>query len=326
MKARKSTAWMTLAALLLVPGRAFSYPPTSVASSFRFSRNDSLASVPFDAADSLIYVQASVNGSAPLWTILDTGSSFTIVDEAVVRHLGLTLAGDGMVYGPGEGPAPRLEFANHVGVQFAGAELRNRRIAALPLDWFSRQEGRSTDGFLGADVFDRFVVEVDYANHELRLYEPANFSYSGLGQRVPIELAPYNVPRAHAEVIAPDGTVIGGTFLIDTGSASALWLTKSFTDAHPELLAAETVEAPSVVAVGGEIKARVGLVGAIQLGDFAVQQPVTRFSQNTSGLFANSGLAGAIGGQTLCHFTVIFDYSRRQMILEPNAHFGDSWK
>jgi membrane-associated protease RseP (regulator of RpoE activity) len=31
--------------------------------------------------------------------------------------------------------------------------------------------------------------------------------------------------------------------------------------------------------------------------------------------------AGILGGEILRRFTVIFDYSRRRMILEPNAHF-----
>jgi len=34
-------------------------------------------------------------------------------------------------------------------------------------------------------------------------------------------------------------------------------------------------------------------------------------------------VAGTIGAQTLRQFKVIFDYPHREMILEPNDHFGD---
>lgn len=51
--------------------------------------------------------------------------------------------------------------------------------------------------------------------------------------------------------------------------------------------------------------------------------PLTQFSQNTSGIFAAPEMAGTIGAQTLRRFTVIFDYQHREMILEPNEHFGD---
>ncbi len=51
--------------------------------------------------------------------------------------------------------------------------------------------------------------------------------------------------------------------------------------------------------------------------------PFTQFSQNTSGIFAAPDIMGTIGAQTLRRFTVIFDYPHREMILEPNEHFGD---
>jgi len=56
-------------------------------------------------------------------------------------------------------------------------------VATLPLEWFSRQVGRRTDGFLGSNVFRNYVVEIDYANQVLRLHDPAAYSYSGSGQR-----------------------------------------------------------------------------------------------------------------------------------------------
>src|SRR5260370_6697001 len=43
----------------------------------------------FELADSLIYMQASINGSQPLWMMLDTGSSFTVFDESVSKMLGI---------------------------------------------------------------------------------------------------------------------------------------------------------------------------------------------------------------------------------------------
>lgn len=42
-----------------------------------------------------------------------------------------------------------------------------------------------------------------------------------------------------------------------------------------------------------------------------------------SGTFARAGAAGNIGGAILRRFRVIFDYSRRRMILEPAAGFAD---
>ena len=285
----------------------------------------SSASIDFQLSDGLIYMQVSLNGSKPLWMMLDSGSSISVFDQSVSNALGLTLHGEENAYGPGQGSTQKLAFANHTTLTFGGGELTDQTVGTLPLDWFSREVGRSTDGFLGSNVFRKFVVEIDYSDRVLRLYDPAVYSYSGPGHHLPLEFAWDNIPSVRAEVIARDGTSISGIFLIDTGSADAIWLTKAFTDAHPELLSAdESIEVPSVVAVGGEVRSLLGQVPAIRLGGFVVSELITQFSQNTSGLFAAPSLAGIIGAETLRRFTVIFDYSHREMILQPNAYYSDA--
>jgi hypothetical protein len=284
----------------------------------------SSAPIPFQLADSLIYIQASINGSQPLWMMLDTGSSITVFDESVSKMLGIRFLGEGKVDGPGQGSAQKLAFAKHTTLMFAGEELGDQTVATLPLEWFSREVGRSTDGFLGSNVFRNYVVEIDYANQVLRFHDPAGYCYSGSGQRLPLQFIWNDIPTVRAEVVAPDGTAINGVFLVDSGATTAIWLTKAFSEAHPEVLSEQdTVEVPKVVAIGGELSARVGRVPAIRLGGFVVSMPLTQLSQNTSGIFAAPDITGTIGAQMLRRFTVIFDYPHGEMILEPNEHFDD---
>ncbi len=295
----------------------------SVASTAKISEMSS-APIPFQLTDSLIYIQASINGSHPLWMMLDTGSSVTVFDETVSKMLGIAFLDEGNVDGPGQGLVQKLAFANHATLMFAGEEMGDQTVATLPLEWFSREVGRNTDGFLGSNVFRNYVVEIDYANQLLRFHDPAVYCYSGSGQRLPLQFIWNDIPTVHAEVVAQDGRAIDGVFLVDSGATTAIWLTKAFSEAHPEVLSAQdTVEVPKVVAVGGGLSARLGRVQAIRLGGFLVSMPLTQFSQNTSGIFAAPDITGTIGAQMLRRFTVIFDYPHGQMILEPNGHFGD---
>ncbi len=284
----------------------------------------SSAPIHFQLADGLIYVQASLNGSMPLWMMLDTGSSVTVFDESVSKALGIRFVGEGNAYGPGQGSAQMLTFASHTTLFFGGEELGDQTVATLPLEWFSREVGRRTDGFLGSNIFRNYVVEIDYANRVLRLHNPASYAYSGSGQRLPLQFIWDDIPTVRAEVVTQDGTAITGVFLVDSGATTAVWLTKAFTEAHPEFLSEhETIEVPNVVAVGGELSARLGRLSAVRLGGFLVSMPLTQFSQNTSGIFATPDITGTIGAQILRRFTVIFDYAHREMILEPNEHFCD---
>jgi Aspartyl protease len=295
----------------------------SVASTARVSEMSS-AAIPFQLADSLIYIQASINGSHPLWMMLDTGSSVTVFDETVSKMLGIPFPDEGNVAGPGQGSVQKLAFAKHTTLMFAGEELGDQTVATLPLGWFSCEVGRNTDGFLGSNVFRNYVVEIDYANQVVRFHDPAGYSYSGTGQHLPLQFIWNDIPTVRAEVLTQDGTAINGVFLVDSGATTAIWLTKAFSEAHPEVLSAQdSVEVPKVIAVGGELSARVGHLQAIRLGGFVVSMPLTQFTQNTSGIFAAPDISGTIGAQMLRRFTVIFDYPHGQMILEPNEHFGD---
>jgi aspartyl protease len=301
-----------------------SFRRSSVASTAKISEM-SPAPIPFQLADGLIYIQASINGSHLLWMMLDTGSSVTVFDESVLKMLGIRFLGEGNVDGPGQGSVQKLAFANHATLMFAGEELGDQTVATLPLEWFSREVGRSTDGFLGSNIFRNYVVEIDYANQVLRFHDPAGYCYSGSGQHLPLQFIWNDIPTVHAEVVAQDGTAIDGVFLVDSGATTAIWLTKGFSEAHPEVLAAQDmIEVPNVAAVGGELSARLGRVSAIRLGGFVVFNPLTQFSQNTSGILANPDLAGIIGAQMLRRFRVVFDYAHGEMVLEPSEHFGDS--
>jgi len=299
-----------------------SFRRRSVTSTAKISEMDS-AAIPFQLADSLIYIQATINGSHPLWMVLDTGSSVTVFDESVLRMLGIRSFGQANVDGPGQGSTQTWAFAKHTTLMFAGEELGDQTVATLPLGWFSREVGRSTDGFLGANVFRNYVVEIDYANQVLRFHDPASYHYSGAGRHLPLQFMWNDIPTVQIQVLTEDGMTINAVFLVDSGATTAIWLTKAFTDAHPEVLGRDTVEVPKVVAVGGELNARVGRVQAIRLGGFLVPMPLTQFSQNTSGIFAAPQIMGTIGAQMLRRFNVIFDYPHRQMILEPNEHFSD---
>ena len=54
-----------------------------------------------------------------------------------------------------------------------------------------------------------------------------------------------------------------------------------------------------------------------------MKNPVVRLSKATSGVEANPDQDGIIGGELLRRFKVTLDYSRQQLMLEPNTHFDE---
>ena len=103
-------------------------------------------------------------------------------------------------------------------------------------------------------------------------------------------------------------------FLVDTGSATALSLTRQFTEAHQLLPPPDKVTQSTECGIGGASATNVvGTLEALQLGGLTVTNPMTVFNTKP----AASGYDVLLGNSALRNFTVVFDYSRRRMILEP---------
>jgi hypothetical protein len=265
-----------------------------------------------------VFIQAKLNGSGPLWMMLDTGSSVTVLDESVSMLLGVPFVDERSVYGPGQGSGQRLVYGKHATLSFGEVELGDQTVASVPLGRFSCELGQGADGFLGSNAFRNYVVEIDYFHQVLRLYDPVNYSYSGPGQRLPLQFVWNGSPTVRAEAVRSDGTAIEGTFLIDSGATTAVWLSRGFNDAHPEFLSAEkAMEVPSFAVIGGEVSTRLGHVLAIRLGISLSPCPQRNSRKTLPAFLRHLAWLARSGAQMLSRFKVIFDYPHGEMILEP---------
>jgi predicted aspartyl protease len=254
-------------------------------------------------------VPLQLNGSNDLSFLLDTGFSITMVHPSLAEPLNLRRVGEVIVIGiAGEEKAPTYEGAL---LNLGGVEYRPRSVAALGSDGNRR---RRRDGILGAGLFRQFVVEIDFARKQLALYSPTNFNYEGRGEIIPLKFRRgSSTPIVDAAVNATNETAIRGEFEIDTGCDSAICLGHEFVAKH-QLLGAHETKLGTKVGVGGDAKTRAGYLPELQIGTMRITRPQTDFFLEGSPV--DDGLAGHIGIAALNRFKVIFDYSRRQMILE----------
>jgi len=195
---------------------------------------------------------------------------------------------------------------------------------AIPLGMVSPYEGRPVDGVLGYDLISRFVVRIDYVARTIDLLEKSDFNYSGSGERIPVVMED-NHPHVSADVVV-GGRRVKGHFLIDTGARSALHLSRPFCEEHQLASAVKTIQGGYGAGVGGETKQRIGRVSELILGNVVLKDVVTGFSEDQKGAGASRDASGIIGGDVLRRFTVTFDYSRNEMILEQNTSFQDPFE
>jgi hypothetical protein len=105
-------------------------------------------------------------------------------------------------------------------------------------------------------------------------------------------------------------------FEIDSGGGHALILNKPFVERNNLLAVAKKTNVISLGGIDGSSSAVAGTIEILQLGRSSVGNVNTFFSLATSGMLANEEFDGNIGNDFLRRFKVVFDYSRRSMILE----------
>jgi len=265
--------------------------------------------LPFEIRRGHVMVPARVNGSNSLSLLLDTGYGMTMLHPDHVEAFELKRTGRITIVGiAGEEPAGVFEGPTF---DFSGTPWKPRRVAALSSENQSRSRRR--DGILGSSFFRRFVVEIDSVNKTIALHAPDVYKYSGRGESLPITFKG-STPIVEASVRLPNGDEVKEQFEIDTGCDSALCIGKHFVEAH-QLVAKDGAQSGGRRGVGGSTRVREGHLPRLALGKIVVDKPAASFFLEGSPV--DAPLAGHIGWDLLRNFKVIFDYSRKQMVLEP---------
>jgi len=280
--------------------------------------------IPFELVSRHIIVPVRVNRSRPLSFVLDTGATRAIIRMDVAKELGLSLEGNVSGGGAGEGRQTG-QLVKGATWSLVGLERVSQPVVlALPMPELSPALGRDVDGIIGGEFLRQFVVETDYQARFIRFHDPRTFVYHGAGEMVPIEFTPDGHPAVKATVTPQGASPIERSFMFDIGSGAALVLHSPFVAEYrlpgPDV---KTLRAIGGAGAGGRTAGRLGRVAALKIGSFSISNPITLFSEDKAGAFANPSLAGNIGARIASRFRIFFDYGRRRMILETSPTFAE---
>src|SRR6266550_2601998 len=197
-----------------------------ISSDVQFASGQSARRIPFELVGNHIYLQGRVNHSAPLWFLFDTGAASSYFDARQAKALGLGVQGE----------------SKTVVINFPGMTLRNQAFSIQPLG-FGIYDGHAVDGLLGYDFICRFVVQIDYANRTINLFEPRGYKYLGAGEVIPLIMLEDDsggkVPLVRARIRQLGRDPIDGKFIADTGDRGALTFNSPFVVANKLLQATQ---------------------------------------------------------------------------------------
>lgn len=258
--------------------------------------------IPFRWTPGQIEVQVSIQGRPPIWCVLDSGAEFSMLDAETAGTLKI-------------GPVVRhgaRERIENVSVRIGPVTLRRQAFTLWALDNFRRQK-RDIRGVIGCELFERYVVTVDYRRRMVILNEPAAFRPPAAGRRVPITF------DGRLPVIQTPLTVRGkripARLMIDTGASQAMVLRYPFATAQGIFGSQDKTTTSETVATGRRPFTTI-TVDQLQLDRWTFKSPATRAYASPAGAGGYTTTDGLLGNDVLQHFRVTFDYSRKQVIFE----------
>ncbi len=285
--------------------------------------------IPFEYENNFIIIRVVFNDVFPLKFIFDTGAEHTILTRREITDL-LQINYDRKF--PIRGSDLSVELYAYLarGVKLTMNSLvaQNRSILVLEDDYFRFEEfgGINVHGIIGADLFRRFIVKIDYRKKIITLYDPEYFSKpGGQFQEMAMELH-RNKPYIVAPTQLNRNKTIEGKYLIDTGASISLLL---YTNTYKSFeLPSRYVRSKIGMGLGGYLQGFIGRIERVQIGNFALDGVITNFqeiSPEIDSSFLNKR-NGIIGNQLLNRFVVIIDYIGEKIYLQPDRGYRRSFQ
>ncbi len=285
-------------------------------------------SFPFESYNNLIVVPVILNHRMPLRFVLDTGVRTSILtDRTFSDILNISYARRIPLVGA-DGDREIIAYvANGISLKLPGVVGQGQALLVLEEDYLQLKNylGTEVHGILGYELFNRFIVEIDYESRILTLHEP--YSYKPKRKRTVIHLEVQDTkPYIHTNFQLQDGTTINAKLMLDTGASHSLLLDM---DSHPELkLPEKVVRANLGRGLGGDINGYIGRIRSIEFGKYSFDNVITSWPDR--GSFANilrrTGRQGTLGGGLLSRFTVVIDYFNGNLYYRKNRNFNNQFE
>ena len=281
------------------------------------------AKIKFKLISNLIVIKIRIDKSDTLNFILDTGvSSFIVTDPEVGKKLKLQYSRQVKINGAGEKDFINANVSIGHTIDLGYVKADNQNLVVLEEDILKLSEymGIPIHGIFGHDLFQRYVVKLDFGERDILLKEVNRFKYKkSQGEMYPL-IVTQSKPYIEAiEMAQSDDIFHKLRLVIDTGAGHALLLNRQ--DNPPIHLPDKVIRANLGRGLNGSIDGHIGRIERFKIGKYEFKNVLASFPDSLSfSLKFGDDLAnrqGSIGGEFLRRFIITFNYSKGYLILKP---------
>ena len=291
---------------------------------FDFPEGEKKIAIPFEKYNNLVVIPIVINGAISVKFILDTGVQYPILTEKTVSDL-LELKYDRriVIESPGEADSISALVVNNIGLTLPGGISSgvNQSILVLEKDLLELRKhlGAEIHGIIGYDIFNRFVVEINYNNNVLTLYEPETYKPKKYYKKVPLEIQKTK-PYILANVKSVNNTRKEMRLMIDTGASHGLMLENQ---SEQEIIPDKTIDTILGRGLGGIIHGKLGRVAVFEWSNYELEDVIASFPSEGaySDIVEHHNRNGTIGGEVLSRFIPVFDYWKGMLYLRKSEAY-----
>lgn len=284
--------------------------------------------IPFEKHNNLIIIPVTINRFLTLKFILDTGVENAILTEKLFADiLEVNYIREIIIDGPGLIDSVEAYVANQVTFGLPGGIVgQNMNMLVLKEDYLKLSEniGDDVHGIIGYDIFSRFVVDVNYDEKILTLYDPKSYKSNKKMIEVPLEIKG-SKPFMPA-TIGQRGEKTCLDMMVDTGASHAALIDYGQIDGF--YLPEKTIVTRLGMGIAGEIPGHVGRMDSVSIECFDFDQVLVSapFEGAYNKVIKRGSRVGTFGGELLNRFHVTFDYSRKKLYLEKSKKYRDAFE
>lgn len=278
--------------------------------------------IPFKVYSNLIVLKVVLNDADTLNFILDTGvSSIFLTDPLLGEKMNLEYVRQVQIVGAGEENSLTANIAINHKVQFGDIVGYHQNLVVLGEDILRLSEfmGIPIHGIFGHDLFNNFVVTIDYNSSQLILTKPSKFKFKKRhGDRYPIVVTQSKPYTDSFFIKAYNSEETPVRLVIDSGAGHALLLNED-EDKIP--LPDKVIRANLGRGLNGEIYGHIGRVSSLKFGKNELNDVLASFPDSLSFSMkfpaSDNDRQGSIGCEFLRRFKVTFNYGEGYMALKP---------
>ncbi len=285
-------------------------------------------SFPFESYNNLIVVPVVLNHRMPLRFVLDTGVRTSILtDRTFSDILNISYTRKIPLVGADGDKEIVAYVANGISLKLPGVVGLGQALLVLEEDYLQLKNYLGTDvhGILGYEIFNRFVVEIDYENRMLTLHEPYSFKRKRRRNFIPLEVQDTK-PYIHTNIRLQNGTNVTAKLMLDTGASHSVLLDMD-SDSALEL-PEKVVRTNLGRGLGGDIDGYIGRIESLEFGKHSFDDVIVSWPDKGSflNILRRTGRQGTLGGGIMSRFTIIIDYFNGYLYYSKNKNFNNNFE